>query len=136
MSWLWENCSGKLYNDAGELIAIGYAGGDKGAVPDAVNNPAFEASEGVGPLPSGTYTINPPRDGGHLGPYVLDLTPDASNVMYGRSLFRIHGDNPKMNKSASDGCIILPRTIRQEIWDSGDRTLEVVSKLQEEGTTV
>lgn len=132
MSWLWEQSTGKLYNDAGELIAIGYAGGDKGTRPEAVNNPEYEASEGVGPLPRGTYTICPPRDGGHLGPYVLDLTPDDSNQMYGRSLFRIHGDNAQVNRSASDGCIILPRTIRTEVWESGDRILDVVAKLPEE----
>ena len=131
MSFTFEIKTGKMLNDALELIAIGYAGGGKGEYPEAVNNPDYVSRADIGPLPPGTYTIQPPRDGGHLGPYVMDLTPDPANVMYGRSLFRIHGDNSKGNRSASDGCIILPRTIRTEIWESGDHTLDVVAVLPE-----
>ncbi|MFA6125072.1 MAG: hypothetical protein WCS75_11525 [Sphingomonas sp.] len=41
--------------------------------------------------------------------------------------FRIHGDNAKLDRSASHGCIILPRAVRERMWASGDRIVEVVA---------
>lgn len=41
--------------------------------------------------------------------------------------FRIHGDSIRAPGTASHGCIILPRAIRDRIWASGDRALQVVT---------
>ena len=60
------------------------------------------------------------------GPYVLPLTPDPENLMYGRDGFLIHGDSITNPGSASEGCIILPRSARTMIAASGDNRLEVV----------
>jgi len=124
--WVYEIRSGKFYEDSGGLIAIGYSGGNKGENPGAVNNASLISVPFVGPIPPGIYDINAPRDDPHTGKYTLDLVADPDNQMYGREGFRIHGDNPRLNKSASEGCIILPRSIREQIWMSGDHTLRVL----------
>lgn len=131
MSWTYEVVSGRLYSDDGELIAKGYAGGNKGQVPEAVNNPEYQSRHEIGPLPSGAYTIDAPYDHPQLGPYVMNLVPAPENEMFGRGDFRIHGDNSKGDHSASEGCIILPRDVRNRIWLSGDRSLDVVDKVPE-----
>ncbi len=59
---------------------------------------------------------------------MLPLVPDASNNMQGRHSFQIHGDNRSMNQTASSGCIILPRKIREQIANSGDNRLVVVPR--------
>jgi hypothetical protein len=46
--------------------------------------------------------------------------------MFGRSDFYIHGDNPALNYTASEGCIILARPIREQIAASGDNDLQVL----------
>jgi hypothetical protein len=55
----------------------------------------------------------------------MPLTPSGDT--FGRSDFFIHGDNAQLNHSASDGCIILVREIRQQIVDSLDSDLQVVA---------
>jgi hypothetical protein len=121
--------TGKWTNDAGEVFGIGYSGGNCGLVPAAVNNTGYEMIPNVGPLPEGFYTIGPPEDTVTHGPFVLPLTPDPENVMYGRSGFLVHGDSvlyPGQRK-ASDGCIVLDRATREAIWASNDRDLHVTS---------
>jgi len=59
------------------------------------------------------------------GPYVLPLTPSLNNQMFGRSGFLIHGDSVVNPGTASEGCIILPRAVRQQIWGAGDHVLQV-----------
>jgi hypothetical protein len=61
-----------------------------------------------------------------MGNYHIGLTPDPGNDMHGRSGFYIHGDNGKGDRSASEGCIILPRAVRERIHDSGDTRLHVI----------
>jgi hypothetical protein len=40
----------------------------------------------------------------------------------------MHGDSKAHPGSASHGCVILPRATREEVWQSGDRELEVVAE--------
>jgi len=121
MTWSYSQSTGALSHN-GEFIATGYSG-----IGDGLNNPADQDQPFVGPLPQGSYTIGAVEiDGGHLGPYVMPLDPQASNTMFGRDGFFIHGDNPAMNHSASNGCIVLPRVIRTLIAQSGDAELSVV----------
>ena len=98
---------------------VGYAGNGKG-----LNNPDMENVVRVGPLHCGFYNIGEPYTHERLGPLVMKL--DAWEPLFGRSAFRIHGDNAKGDKSASEGCIILPRIARQAIIDSGVRVLAVI----------
>jgi hypothetical protein len=53
----------------------------------------------------------------------MDLTP-VGHTALGRSQFLIHGDN--VRHDASQGCIILPRDIRDQISNSRDNQINVV----------
>ncbi len=120
MTWKWDQSAGELSRD-GKLVSKGYAGRGRG-----VNNPAMQGIVGVGPVPRGMWNIGAPNDSPNTGPYTLPLAPQAGTDTLGRSQFRIHGDNRLGNRSASHGCLILPRAIRQQIWASKDHVLEVV----------
>lgn len=93
---------------------------------DAANDPSREREKGIGPLPAGIYAIGPMRDGGHLGPEVMDLTMIEGDA-FGRDLFRIHGDFVgDVDFSASDGCVIAQRLVREWIDAQPDRRLQVI----------
>ncbi len=96
-------------------IGKGYAGGDCGENPGGVNNPAMQQVQNVGPLPQGVYTIEVPAHHPKLGPCAMPLIPHPGNAMFGRSGFFIHGDNDAADKSASEGCIVLPGDVRADI---------------------
>ena len=119
MTWKYEQETGQLSQNGAD-VAIGYSGAGNGK-----NNPAMQDVQKIGPIPRGTYTIGEPHDTPTHGPYVLRLTPDPENEMHGRSGFLIHGDSKEHPGQASEGCIIMPRNIREQVWDSGDTALEV-----------
>jgi len=129
--WTYEQNTGKLFDASGELVATGYAGGNCGQNPEGINNHEMQDVKKIGPLPVGFYTFGEVVLKSHLGPYAIPLIPDADNEMFGRSALYIHGDHdatyPK--QSASEGCIILPRNIREQLWNSKDHVLEVTSGL-------
>jgi hypothetical protein len=119
--WIYEQATGKMVYPDGRTLAQGYSGHGAG-----LNNPAMEAVAGEGPIPAGHWSIDPtPLSHTACGPLALALTPDGFDP-HGRSLFRIHGDTAAMDHTASDGCIILPRPVRQAIIDSGVTRLVVV----------
>jgi len=121
--WTFVQRTGEvLHNDA--HFCFGYAG----AQPDGYNNPEAQAIHNVGPLPCGRYTMGKPYDSPHTGPFTIPLMPNAQNTMYGRSEFKIHGDDVKNPGHGSDGCIVLSRTNRQLMWESGDDDLLVVAE--------
>lgn len=121
--WSWEQPTGKLRNNAGQIVDTGYSGKGEGK-----NNPAMQDVADVGPIPEGHYLISAPIDTPKHGPYVLRLTPANDNVMFGRAGFLIHGDNIEHPGSASEGCIILLRSTRERIWRSGDASIRVVKE--------
>lgn len=134
LEWVYVQSTGQMYYQptanlgGGPPQPIGgpmYAGHGAG-----VNNPALDLIPSVGPLPAGTYTIGQQQNnitGAGLSlPGSMRLTPEAGNWMHGRSGFLIHGDNSAGNRSASEGCIIQPRSIRDLIGGSQDRALRVV----------
>ena len=94
----------------GDHTFTGYSGNG-----DGLNNAEMQDVKGVGPIPQGRYTIGAPHADAAVGPVAMRLTPAAGNEMFGRSDFLIHGDNYKMDHSASDGCIVLPHGARVEI---------------------
>jgi hypothetical protein len=124
MAWVYEICSGKLYDDTGAIVAIGYSGD-----PSHKNDPQAVSLHNQGPIPPGRYEINPPVETVTHGPYVLPLAPDVGNVMFGRSGFLMHGDSVVAPGTASEGCVIMPRTIRELVWGSSDRELHVILQL-------
>jgi hypothetical protein len=124
--WVWDQSAGELSRD-GVLISRGYSGKGRGK-----NNPAMQSARGVGPIPAGDWRITRRYDSKNVGPYALQLEavdgkPDDVHAGTGRSAFRIHGDSARSPGDASNGCIILPRAIREKIWTSGDRMLRVVA---------
>ena len=117
---VYSQSTGRWLNADGDLLGIGYSGLGVG-----LNNPAYEDVEGIGPIPFGRYTIKAPVDDNETGPYSMHLVPDADNEMYGRWGFLIHGDNATMDHTASHGCIILTRPVREAIWGTGDARFTV-----------
>lgn len=105
----------------GAALGVGYSG-----QPECKNDPAKCAVHDAGPIPPGLYLIGVPRDTPTHGPYVLPLTPDAGNEMHGRAGFLMHGDSKSAPGTASHGCIILPRPVREAVAATGDPHLEVV----------
>lgn len=120
-AWTYAQQSGELEQD-GRPVATGYSGAKEGK-----NNPDLEKIPNVGPIPCGRWTITgPPVDTHDHGPYVLRLEPEAETQTHARAGFLIHGDSKASPGTASHGCIILPRAIREQVWQSGDRELLVV----------
>jgi Protein of unknown function (DUF2778) len=122
MTWRYVQKTG-AFSRGGVAVAVGYSGNTAG-----FDNPDMQTRIGVGPIPCGNYTIGPPHQPvNHLGPLALPLIPAPTNEMFDRMGFFIHGDNSKMNHSASSGCIVLDHAARRRIVDSGDTALVVVS---------
>ena len=116
------------------FLATGYAGADAGK-----NNPAMQDVKNLGPLPRGKYTITGPECVGTTfpcpdchgatahrhGPYVLRLHPVDGNEMFGRAGFLVHGDNG--HGTASEGCICIGRSFRQQMTSEKYTEIEVVA---------
>jgi hypothetical protein len=121
--WTYTQTNGALARD-GVRAGAGYSGFETGK-----NNPAMQNVANMGPIPQGRYSIGAPQcvnlPGPH-GPFVLPLTPDPANSMFGRAGFLIHGDSIAKPGSASRGCIVASRFIREMIARSGDKDLTVL----------
>lgn len=119
MTWRYRQSTGELFHDA-QRICAGYSGAGPGK-----NNPAMQHVRSVGPIPAGDWSIGQtPYDSDKVGPYAIRLEPVGHNAC-GRTAFRIHGDSVRQPGTASNGCIILPRAVRERIIASGDRHLQV-----------
>lgn len=115
--WTYAVASGALARD-GEPCGAGYSGFGEGR-----NNIEKVKVPMVGPIPPGRYRIGPAYRHPRLGPVTMNLDPLSGTEMFGRSLFRIHGDNAAHD--ASHGCIILSRALRDAIAAGPDRLLDV-----------
>ena len=109
------------HNHKVRIPVLGYAGKGLG-----LNDPTMEDVANTGPLPRGKYTISSPRYVHSTGNYTMPLEPCDGHEMYGRTLFRIHGDNKEQNFTASEGCIVIDLRVRKAIWKSQDLILEVI----------
>lgn len=117
----YQITSGKVWIDKVLQPERGYSGHGEG-----LNNPDEQSLHGVGPIPEGTWRINPwEAFHPHLGPIVSHLTPISVPNEYGRSGFFIHGDNAAANHSASDGCIIMDHNLRVRVRDSHAQSITV-----------
>lgn len=117
--WTYKIGTGHMSENGKPRAEVCYSGFDEHR-----NDPSMVRVPNVGPVPPGKYKIGEPYVHPHLGPVVMNLDPLPGTETFGRSLFRIHGDNAQHN--ASHGCIIAPRTLRVEISTTNDRVLEVV----------
>jgi len=119
MHWEYIQSTGVLKFN-GAKIETGYAGKGNGK-----NKSNMEHMRNIGPIPKGEYEIQFPRTSARTGPYVLPLVPIGHNAL-GRTDFQIHGDSRSSPGSESNGCIIMGRSTRERIWNSGVRKLIVV----------
>lgn len=126
MSWTYEQNTGRLLDPNGVFVAKGYAGGNCGHNPEAVNNHAMQSVHNVGPLPVGKYTLGEVIQESHLGPWAIPLIPDPANEMFGRGHFFMHGDMIGHPGAGSEGCIIMARQVRIAVAASSDRQIYVV----------
>jgi RHS repeat-associated protein len=108
------NPDGTVYNSG-----TGYSGNGRG-----LNNPAEQGTSNVGPIPQGDYLVGAARDSARTGRAVRDLTPAPGTDTRGRGDFQLHGDNDRGDNSASHGCVILPRNVRDAVRPG--ETLRVV----------
>jgi Protein of unknown function (DUF2778) len=122
MPWTYRQASGCLYSPSGAIVGTGYSG-----APAGKNNPSCQNQPCVGPIPQGWYTIGVPFDSQAHGPAAMRLTPDPGNQMFGRDGFLMHGDSIEHPGAASEGCIIMPRAVRDRVAGSGDDRLLVTS---------
>lgn len=124
--WVYSQLEGQLFHDD-IFKGYGYSGHGIG-----YNNPNAESLKGVGVIPSGKYKIDAWEDHHKvLGVCVAHLSPVNPSDVFGRSGFFIHGDNQKMNHTASDGCIILNRLLRNLIQASKDNDLLVITSIKD-----
>lgn len=119
MSFNYFQSSGILSSATGSSWA-GYSGHGAGR-----NNAEMENVPKIGPIPKGIYKIGAAYDDPHLGPCVMHLDPIDGTDTFGRSLFRLHGDNKAHDGSASEGCIIMPHDARETVSTSPDKILIV-----------
>jgi len=122
MGMEYEQATGEFYI-SGKLLAKGYAG-----YMEYANDTASEHIEDKGPLPRGRYRMTYIGKHERLGPIVTKLTPMPETEMFGRHSMLIHGDNEDLNRTGSNGCIVLPRPARERIRDevlSGNDILRV-----------
>ena len=119
--WTYQVFSGWMLRPDGSLAGIGYSGFEDGR-----NNPAADGVPDVGPIPVGLWHMGEPVDTLAHGPFVLPLTPDPLTDTKGRSGFLVHGDSISHPGFASHGCIVIERSVREEMAASGDNLLEVI----------
>ena len=131
LRWVYSQSTGELVwvNDAtGETNNAGT--GYSGQGIEGRNNPNMQNVPNVGPIPQGRYRIGPQEDlitgEGRTLPGGMRLTPLEGTNTFDRDGFTIHGDNNRGDQSASRGCPIFRRGIRNRIANSGDNVLEVV----------
>ena len=119
--WTYKSSTGQLFDSTGKLRWRGYSGCGEG-----LNNPLKECIRFVGPIPRGVYSQCDPQDSPKHGKFCIPLSPDEGTDTHGRDSFMMHGDKIEGPPfSASEGCIIMPRIVRNEFAASREK-LQVV----------
>jgi hypothetical protein len=118
MAWEYSQSTGVLTHN-GQHYAFGYSGKGK-----AKNDPSTERILNTGPIPKGHYRITGHNN--HKGPWTVILEPIMGTNTFGRTAFRVHGDNPQTVGDSSEGCIVINGAhLRQRMVTSGDTILVV-----------
>jgi hypothetical protein len=106
--WLYVQDSGYLYWQRA-YITTGYAGQGKG-----LNNADYQHVVGIGPIPRGRWLMGRAFEQ-HPTSATIRLTACPETEAEGRSGFLIHGGRRTGARTASRGCIILPKHVRQRM---------------------
>jgi hypothetical protein len=117
--WAYQQSTGNYY-DNGEWLGSGYSGNGEG-----FNNHSLEAVPNIGPIPTGTWCFGEAFDSKNTGPMSIRMTPVGHDA-HGRSAFQLHGDSIRNPGTASKGCPIAPRWLREVINNSKDKLIEVI----------
>lgn len=132
LCWIYNERTGQL-SHVGRNGEVDYTvGGGYSGYGIGLNNPAlaflkaFARGEPAGPIPPGTYLIGPAHYSRNTGPITMDLSPIDGTDALGRTLFRMHGDNPAHNHTASEGCIVEGPNVRRRVAGSHDPCLKVI----------
>lgn len=126
-TFIYHQKNGALYrrdDDGNVYLGTGYSG--RG---DGLNDPEDEFIRNLGPIPRGVYEIGAPFTHPKAGPLTMRLTPIENTDTQGRDGFLIHGDNQARDHTASHGCIIQDRHIREAVANvttHGPARLEVI----------
>ena len=116
--YVYHQSTGELTHD-GQYVATGHSG----AVGQGRDNPDMEGVQNVGPVPRGDYTVGPQFNSPNTGPGAERLTPQPGTDTHGRTDLEIHGGRRDGNPDDSEGCIILPPSVRHQL---AGQTLHVV----------
>ena len=116
--WIYTISTGVIAQN-GALRGTGYSGHGEGR-----DNVAMVHVAGKGPLPPGRYRFGAAYAHPRLGPLCMVLEPLPGTEVFGRSAFRIHGDN--RDHDASHGCLVTGPGVRRAMDASRDRVLEVL----------
>ena len=119
--WTYSQGTGKLYDPQGKHVHTGYSGYGQGR-----NSCEWQGAVAKGPIPQGWWDIGKPYNSKNVGPFSMRLTAREGTQTFGRSAFVLHGDNGDKHLDESKGCIIMPRRIRERVWNSGVHLLRVV----------
>jgi RHS repeat-associated protein len=129
--WEYSQTTGQMVHVLADGTRVsagtGYSGRGAGQ-----NNPGAQYQSNTGPIPQGDWRIGPQQDNVTRGPHPHTLAASMrleslpGTVTRTRAGFLIHGDNARGNNSASTGCVVLDRTVRDQIGRSGDNVLRVV----------
>lgn len=106
--WEYRIDDGSLSKD-GELVGFGYSG-----APGYTNRSSEVDKKSKGPIPPGEWFFDR-APWSRKGPQVMSLIRGPQTETFGRSAFMIHGDNKRRNRSASNGCIVFDRHIRDQL---------------------
>jgi hypothetical protein len=122
VTWVYRQSTGELF-EGDRLVAKGYSG--HGA---SLNKPADQVRANFGPIPRGDWIVASAFDSPKRGPFCLRLIPCQGTDTFGRSGFLCHGDavGHPGEFTASEGCIVLPRAVREQVFASKDHLLRVV----------
>ena len=110
----YDQVTGNITDEAGNLLATGWSGRGEGK-----NNPDMQSVHNEGPLPQGLYETGEwEHQHNGLGHDVVALH-QIEGETYGRDGFFIHGPsvNPDNYGEESKGCIVVPREGRLKLED-------------------
>lgn len=123
MSYVQFQITGGVLSTVDDTGTIKFLGNGYSGNGQCINDPVFTWLYNHGPIPVGKYLIGAPVDiPASVGHFAIPLEPLPENNMFGRTGFYCHGDNPQMNHTASDGCIVTGPQVRlvmagyKELW--------------------
>jgi RHS repeat-associated protein len=89
------------------------------------DKPADQCVKDKGPIPGGWWNIGSGYNHPELGNPTFNLDPQTGTDTCLRDLFRIHADNSLGNFSASGGCIVCSKQVRDQLKNGGGGDLWV-----------